>query len=254
MEDNRGEDKLTLERIDKMKKYSIVVFVKDRGPRERIQVFLKSWGERFPDSEILVIDSSCSHIYRKMIAQTCKKFKAKYIYLKQPDFRWSKTAAHNLGIREANGKYIITTDIDAYPSLGIKDAMEGVVKRNKNRSLFYSRQKFVREIGFKPYFENDLETIKKAINSEQTSNRTGAKGGLQLASSSWFKKHPYKHRIGWGGMDRELIQRYSGLSLNIHSHDKIWIYHIAHPKYKKMDRTKFLKVRRREEDSLKNKR
>lgn len=236
-----------------MKKYSIVVFVKDRGPRERIQVFLKSWGERFADSEILVIDSSCSHVYRKMIMKTCKEFKAKYIYLKQPDFRWSKTAAHNLGIKKANGKYTITTDIDAYPCLGIEDAMERVVKSKKNTNIFFSRYKFVTEIGFEPYFENDLETIKKAISSRQTKNRGGAKGGLQIALSGWFKKHLYKSKIGWGGMDKELIGRCGGQNLNIHSHDKIWMYHIFHPKYKKMDRKKFLEIRRREENRLKKK-
>jgi len=237
-----------------MKEYSIIVFVKDRGPKERIQVFLKSWGEGFPNSEILVIDSSCSHIYRRMVVATCGEFKkeARYIYLKQADFRWSKTAAHNLGIKTADSKYIITTDIDAYPPPGIKDVMERVVKRNKNRNLFFSRYKFVHEIGFKPYFENDLETIEKAVISDSTKYRGGAKGGLQLALSSWFKNHLYSPKFGWGGMDRELIRRHSGLSLNIHSHNKIWVYHISHPKYKKMNATHFLKTRKEEENLLKN--
>lgn len=204
------------------------------------------------DSEILVIDSSCSKIYKKMIMQICEKFKkAKYIYLKQIDFKWSKTAAHNLGIKMAKSKYIITTDIDAYPCLRLENLMRPIIKKNRNKNLFFSRYKFVKEIGFKPYFEDDLETIENAVNLRQTKRRGGAKGGLQLASSDWFKKHLYISKIGWGGMDREKTHYSWSCNLNRYSGDKIWIYHIAHQNYKKIGRAESLQIRREGENLLK---
>lgn len=234
-----------------MKKYSIVVFIKDRGPKERIQVFLKSWGERFIDSEILIIDSSNDRLYKKIIPQICEEFeKTRYIYLGQDGLMWSKTDAHNLGIEKADSRYTITTDIDAYPPPGLKDLVEPIVEKNKDRDLFISRYRFVKDIGFKPYFENDLKIIEAAVDLRQTPSRKSALGGLQLASSGWFKKHPYISRKRWGKMDVKFSRHHSALNLTRYTRGKIWIYHMFHPIYKRMSEEEFLKVRKEEENLL----
>ena len=200
------------------------------------QFFIKSiqWQE-YTDFELLIADGGSENYEEiKEYFETCSsKIPMRIVQHKIGDV-FLRALLNNVGVRNANSEYVMTTDVDMlFGHLFVADLMNNVGPN----ILCESRTMYLKGGLTKKIYSgeldplNDLDGIKKG----RIKKRTTAGGCQCMHMDGWNKIRGFDERYyGWGSEDYDLLTRAKKAKIKTRwlgeSHEEIKLFHQSHPK------------------------
>ena len=161
----------------------------------------------------------------------------KYVYVNEQG-QFNESRSKNIGIRHAQGSYIICTNADIIFTKKSLEVIYNSILPNNTENLLLLRRRELPD-GYENEF-NLREIIDNKVlnNSKIKLSSLSAIGDFQgLSKVNWFRLMGYDERmVGWGAMDIDLKMRSEILGLSTHWMDdlEVKIYHQYHEKNKKL--------------------
>jgi len=222
---------------------TIVASNRDRfDPKQpSTKLFVKSiqW-QSCKDVELLIVDGGSKNYneIQKYISEFEGSIPMRIIQHKIGD-AFERALLNNVGIRNAHGNYIMTTDVDMMLGKTFVEELMNKVGSNvmvESRTMYW-KSKFVQAIYngvLDPY--KDLDSCKKG----RIKKRTTAGGCQCMSKESWEKVRGFDERyIGWGSEDYDLLTRAKTQGIKIkwmgEGADMIKLFHQPHPTNIKRD-------------------
>ena len=149
--------------------------------------------------DIIVTDIDSDPYYKGKHKEICKKYKIKYIFTKT-DGVWNISRARNIGIRNAQAEFIMTTDVDC---VFAPDFIETVLQHTTEDKIIHCR------ISDLPKdYEGKLDDF-LWMNKTSTLRPPYGYGGCQVFSRKWaFKVHGFDEAYSvWGADDTDFYLR-----------------------------------------------
>lgn len=149
--------------------------------------------------DVIIADIDSDSYYKKKHKEICDEFKARYIYIKTDDI-WNISRARNIGIRNAQADYVMTTDVDC---VFAPDFIEIVLKNvDKNKIIHCRISDLPKE--YSAELDNFLW-----MNKVSTLRPPHGYGGCQVFPKKWaFKVRGFDEDYkGWGADDTDFYHR-----------------------------------------------
>jgi glycosyltransferase involved in cell wall biosynthesis len=199
--------------------------------------FIKSvqWQD-YTDFELLIADGGSKNYeeIKSYFENSKEKIPMRIVQLKIGEL-FERSKLNNVGIRNARGKYILTTDVDMifHPHL-VSTVMENL---GDNRFI-ESRTLYIHGWNAERIYKGEIDP-RNVLDMGKTGRikKKSTAGGLQCTSiENWNRLRGFNETTirGWGSEDVELLERVKKLGLKIRwlgeSSESIMVYHQPHPK------------------------
>lgn len=146
------------------------------------------------DIETILIDYGSNEKNHDYLMDTIEPYDVKVIYVE--DVIWSPPRACNIGIRQAQGKYVIKIDADLILE---PRAVEDTVEKMRGRNMFIIRQPLYLPKDF-DYENINLPRDYSKLRKTKTHYQLPSYGGFFAASREWWHKvRGYDERYVWYG-------------------------------------------------------
>lgn len=205
-------------------KISFVIGLRDREDKRVLNCVLSLLQQTYEPVEIIVLSYGGR---RYDFLETISK-KLKYVYFKTNKV-WSRSRALNLGIKEATGDIIITTDIDLVFSPNVAQEVFKLMnhKHDRNRYLYANFVMMEEEMWDEQViFGNHLDEFKTDRN---LFTMIGTGGFQCMNRDMWYECGGFKELYkGWGVEDIDLYQRIQKLASDVRLLKDVTIVHQWH--------------------------
>ena len=185
------------------------------------------------DFEIIVVDGGSSN-FNEMQEYVSKGFIKKKIIRQETGKLFPKCLLNNIGIRNSNTKYIMTTDSDM---LFGRDFIKSVIANLNPYSFVESRTMFLNPAIVDKIYRGEFDFFNNEIScKEGRIKKRFTCGGCQATSvENWNRLRGYNEKmIGWGPEDQELLKRAGRMGLDIRwlgeTRESIMLFHQPHAK------------------------
>jgi len=150
------------------------------------------------------------------------------------DDHFQRALLNNVGVRNANGEYVMTTDVDM---LYGKDFVKTLLEHVAEDTFIESRTMYLKSHNTRRIYEgewdpyNDLDGIKH----DRIKKRTTAGGCQCMHRDRWsFFRGFDETFVGWGSEDMNLYNRVKMTDMKIvwlgETREELMLFHQAHPK------------------------
>lgn len=187
---------------------TVVVPIRNRSG-VRLENCLRSlrWQEGVSrdDVEILISDFGSEPKHREAVEQSASTYGAR-VHHTTHDGLWNRSRALNIGVKRANGKYTVCTDVDMVFAPSFLAVLMQEQKRLDGRGMLLCQSRDLPQ-----------ETEGKAVSLEEydayvnmtTMRPTHGMGGCQCAQTQWFHSvrgydEGYTY---WGAEDTDMVRR-----------------------------------------------
>lgn len=215
-------------------KLSVIVCFKDWG-LERLKGVTQSiqQSELGGDLEIIISDygSEDSEGY----AESLEALGARYFYF-ETDGVWSRSRALNLGIKEARGEYIVTTDSDMVFTPSTFPALLNLLEDNQDSSFILQCRDLPEGIDHE-YLLSESVNWEEVDALSKLRPRWGMGGLIAFHRSAYVEIRGLDERFEiYGGEDLDLAKRLvrAGYKRNWILDPQIKMYHVWHPSSRQM--------------------
>jgi len=147
---------------------------------------------------------------------------------------FERALLNNVGVRNGNGEYVMTTDVDMllgpqFVATLMENVGEHVLVESRTMYLKSAVTKKIYSGEYDPY--NDLKSIKRG----RIKKRTTAGGCQCMSKVGWDIVRGFDERYyGWGSEDYDLLTRAKKAGLKVRwmgeSEESIMLFHQSHPK------------------------
>lgn len=202
---------------------------------KRSEYFIKSiqWQD-FKDFELLIADGGSDNYeeIKQYFENYGGKIPMRIIQYKIDLF--SRSFLNNLGIRNANSKYIATTDVDM---LFAKNFVSEVIENVGKNILVESRTMYLKKLLMEKIYNDELNPYNNIHNCKRgrIKKRTSAGGFQCMHINSWTKLRGFDERYKvWGSEDYDLLTRSKMAGIKTkwigESRESIKLFHQQHSK------------------------
>jgi glycosyltransferase involved in cell wall biosynthesis len=203
--------------------FSFVVAFRDRE-LERVDFFLSSLKlQEYKNFELIFVDQGSSIEYRSSIEKLCNSYDfAHYLYNDTLGQLWNKSNALNIGIKHANGGYIIISDIDVIFPIHFISQVLSIL----DSKYFYTFNAF-----YLPHNLRVQDYLNDISNSSLVLGENLFIGVCIAPKEKLLEIKGYDEYFQvWGGEDDDIIIRLeqSGIIRHHFSATDIKLYHIWH--------------------------
>ncbi|KFG70229.1 glycosyltransferase [Microvirga sp. BSC39] len=204
---------------------SVVIGIRNWG-LDRLEIAIRSHLQSsIHDIEIVISDYGSDN--KQEIQAVAHKYKCKYIYTEAKI--WSRSAALNLGIREASSENILTTDADIIFSPRAHEILLTHLAIMPNSVQIIQCRDLPEGFGADNLAHLDWEQLFQVSSIRP---RWGMGGSATFTRALFSRLHGFEERMTvWGGEDTDFVQRArrSGSLFNWVEDPEARIYHIWHP-------------------------
>ena len=199
---------------------TVVIPVRNRCDYRLVNA-LKSLREQDYDKKLIkisVIDYGSKKEFIDKYKEICKKFDAEYIRVENTII-WCKAHALNIGIKRANTKYVMSTDVDMILENNYLNEAVKELRRNPYQiliSTFFCSSEG--DINNKINIKKSYAELKDKANKIDTKTIFGNLNvGINVGLAYFYKKikgYDERYKL-WGYEDNDLIKRFELLGLNV---------------------------------------
>lgn len=203
------------------------------------KLFLRSilW-QKNRNIELIITDGGSSNIdeVEAWFKDQQKDFELKIIKTKLPQGLFSRGYLNNVGVKRANGKYIMTTDVDIMFSPLMSEKVLSSCRTDlliEARTLYW-RRNFAQQV-YAGKVDPEKDILKCSTGHGRVKYRTTAGGCQCMHRDNWFKLRGYDERYKvWGSEDASLILRANLMGLRerwiCEERPEIILFHQPHAK------------------------
>lgn len=204
---------------------SLIISFRNRD-MARVQRCLHSLAaQTFTDFELLFVDYGSDATLAQSVGAFVEQFDfCRYIYAEARGYSWNRAKALNIGIRRAQGEYIITTDIDM---IFTEHFLQMVADAAMPNRLLHSQWRFLPQ-GFDDWdnLTNHADSLRLSLKEYGHGGFIGAPATIQKELRGFDELYRY-----YGQEDTDMTARLkaSGLEPYWISHPTEGLYHQWHP-------------------------
>jgi len=199
--------------------------------------FIKSiqWQE-YTDFELLIADGGSKNYeeLRSYFENSKEKISMRIVQYKIGEL-FERSLLNNVGIRNANGEYVLCSDVDMIYNPNL---ISTVIENLGGNRFIESRTLYIHGWNVEKIYKEEINARNiLEINKMGKIKKRSTAGGLQCTSmENWNKLKGYNETDikGWGSEDVELLERAKRLGLKIRwlgeSSESIMVYHQPHLK------------------------
>ncbi|MEL6925381.1 MAG: glycosyltransferase [Bacteroidota bacterium] len=173
------------------------------------------------DFEIVFVDYGSDAATAKAMQAVVSKYEhARYVYSDTRGWPWNRSRALNIGIRQAKGNYLMTTDVDmVYPNDFVERMLEGADPSEVRHIYHYFLPK-----GFSDWA--NVDSNKKDPAGETAFGACHMTHRQNLEKMQGFDEY----YCFWGVEDRDVNTREKAMGLNVRwMNDTTYMHHQWHP-------------------------
>jgi len=195
--------------------------------------FIKSvqW-QTFTDFELLIADGGSDNYeeLKDYFAKNTFKIPVRFVQYKIGDV-FLRSLLNNVGVRNANGEYAMTTDVDM---LFAPKFVETLVSKCQQGTFVESRTMYLKSCVTSKIYSGELDPYNNldSIKRGRIKKRTTAGGCQCMKRTDWDKIQFDESYYGWGSEDYDLLTRVEKSGMNVvwigESHEDIMLFHQSH--------------------------